>query len=455
MLAAGDRVVVAASGGSDSTALGRILVALAPRHQWQVAGFVHVHHGLRGAEADRDEAFCRAEAERLGRPIHVVHVDAARQARVESRSVESAARDLRYAAFAEACQLFNATRLATGHTLDDQAETVLLRAMRGAGAKGLSGVRLRRGAIVRPLLESRRSALRHFLDSGGVSYLEDTTNDDRAIPRNRVRHDLLPHLRRFAPRVDEALARTAALAAADEEVLGRLAIEAAASLVLSRRGNLADTSSVQMEIDASGLAALPRAIGSRVVRRALDEWGTRGVGATHVDDVLALAGRSGGVVHLPGIEAERRGRTLTLRRAARGVAKVASFEYRLRVPGDVALPESELVVRAGVASDESGVTAQPAVVAIDAERARGGLVVRSRRPGDRFRPAGSPGSRKVQDLMVDRKIARDTRDRVPIVTLLDGSIVWVVGVAVAEGYLGSAVQAGMVILQVVPLVGDR
>src|SRR5688572_8287520 len=211
-----DRVAIAISGGSDSVALAWILHEAAPRASWRVVGLVHVNHGLRGDDAAADEAFCRELAARLGWPIDVSHVDVRARAHERRQSIEAAARGARYDCFEGAAARLGATVVATAHTMDDQAETVLLRLLRGAGSRGISGIRERRGRIVRPLLGCRRLELREFLNDRQELFREDASNLDLSIPRNRLRHELMPVIERLAPGGVAALARAAALAADDE-----------------------------------------------------------------------------------------------------------------------------------------------------------------------------------------------------------------------------------------------
>ena len=159
----GQRVAVAVSGGSDSVALARLLHEIATAGKISLAGLIHLNHGLRGDESDGDETFCRGLADRIGCPIDAGRIDAAALARARSQSIEAASRAARYEFFEDAARRLGADVVATGHTLDDQAETVLLRLLRGAGSRGLGGVRPRRGRFVRPLLELRRAELRRYL----------------------------------------------------------------------------------------------------------------------------------------------------------------------------------------------------------------------------------------------------------------------------------------------------
>jgi tRNA(Ile)-lysidine synthase len=192
LLGDADRVAVAISGGPDSVALAWVLRELEAKARWRVAGLIHVHHGLRGPEADADEAFCRALAGRMDLSIDVVHRDVTRRSREARLSVEAAARQVRYEAFEAARARLGASLVATGHTLDDQAETVLLRVLRGAGSRGMAAIRARLGPVIRPLIDARRSAVLEYLDGRREAFREDSTNRDLTIPRNRVRARLMP-----------------------------------------------------------------------------------------------------------------------------------------------------------------------------------------------------------------------------------------------------------------------
>src|ERR1700681_577454 len=206
------RVVVALSGGSDSVALAQLVHALEQAAELQLAGLAHFNHQLRpGAEAD--ERFCQDLADSLGRPLLVDRGDVRGRARRERRSIEDAARAARHEFLERARLHFEADTIALGHTRDDQAETFLLRLLRGAGARGLAAMHPRRGAIIRPLIGCRRAELRAFLDAGRIAYVQDESNEDVSIPRNRVRAELLPFLeRRFNPSVVDVLADEADLA---------------------------------------------------------------------------------------------------------------------------------------------------------------------------------------------------------------------------------------------------
>ena len=217
------RVVVALSGGPDSTALLHLLRELAVNKALVLTGVAHFNHQLR-PESDADERACERQAASLGLPFVSSHGDVQRVALETGRSIEDAGHHLRTSFYSEAAQRLGADVVAVGHTRDDQAETFLLRLIRGAGSRGLAAMHPRSGVVIQPLLECSRDAVRAFLEHHTHSFLHDSTNDDVRIPRNRVRAELLPLLAdRFNPRAVDALARAAELAQADEAYLASVA----------------------------------------------------------------------------------------------------------------------------------------------------------------------------------------------------------------------------------------
>jgi tRNA(Ile)-lysidine synthase len=449
---ADDRIAVAVSGGSDSVALAFIIRDLEHVGLGRPAGLIHVNHQLRGAEAEADEAFCAALAARLGWPIDVARVDVARIARERRQSVESAARDARYECFERAAERLGAAIVATGHTADDQAETVLLRLLRGAGTRGLSGIRARRGVYARPLLECRRAELRRDLAQRGETFRDDSSNLDLSIPRNRLRQSLMPVIEAMAPGGVRALARLAGLAEDDEDVLTKLAIETAGTLVLSRGG--APGRPEALEIDAAALRSIPPAIGRRVLRALAAEVAPRAApGAVQLQSIwrLVQADKPRGHLDLAGLTVDRLGDVVRFSPGLKTRPPLRRAESlgpkRLDVPGSVYLPEAGVTISAerrerGVELSKDGARACVQADSVDMP-----LGVRTRRPGDRFRPLGSPGRRKLQDVLVDRKVPRDERDRVPVVVDARGRLVWVAGVALADECRVTAPEAGVVILK--------
>ena len=454
LIPVGSTVLAAVSGGSDSVALLRLLLELAPECGFTVAGVGHVNHGLRGKASEGDDAFCRGLALRLGLPIEVQRRDVAALARERRTSIEAAAREARYEALAEMATRLGADLIATGHTRDDQAETFLLRLLRGAGSSGLSGIRPRRGGVVRPLLETRRQELRQYLRSVAQRYREDASNRDTAFPRNWVRHRLLPLLaRRLNGDIVEVLARQAGVLRDESALLDQMAGDAARMVAAPRRGGA-------IELNGPALLAFPPAVSRRIARQALGRMaGGRFLGASHVEAVLDLAagGRSRGAADLPGVHVERIGSNVVLYSRGRASGRTAApFSYALAVPGGRDLPECGCSIEARLRRRTFGqhvasqvVRGDCDVAVIDASAARGGLSVRSRRPGDWIRPLGLRGRKKLQDILVDRKVPRAERDRVPLVVDADGRVLWIAGHVVSHDARVTDSTRSMVVLKLI------
>jgi tRNA(Ile)-lysidine synthase len=274
-------MVVGLSGGPDSVALTDALASLRRRRGFRLVA-AHLDHGLR-ADSAEDAAFCAALCERLGVPFRSAVADVRARARRERGGLEQAARRERYAFLRRVAGEERAAAVAVAHTRDDQAETLLLRLLRGAGATGLAGMRARAGDLVRPLLVVSRDEVIAHLRERGLPWREDPSNADRAHWRNRVRHELLPYLEaRFNPRVREALARTAAILG-DEAGHLRAEAEALVERAARREGEV-------LVLSRSALVGAPTAVARAAIRQALlRAGGLRQVGAGHVDRVLALA----------------------------------------------------------------------------------------------------------------------------------------------------------------------
>jgi len=301
--------LIGLSGGSDSVALTLLLKELAAQESFSIVSLAHLNHRLR-CTAMRDEQFCRDFAQRLGIPIAVESIDVGSYAQSQRLSVEDAARRLRYDFFHRASEPVSADRIAVGHTRDDQAETFLLKLVRGAGLTGLGGIYPRRDSVVRPLIEVGRAELRSYLESRGQGWVEDETNEDLENPRNRIRHKVLPELDLAGnASATPAIARAAAIIREDGQWLDELS---------DRRFDvLVARSNTGLEIDVSGLMAEPLPVRRRVVLAALRLVAlNREIGFEHVESALEVASGESGGVDVPGARVElRRGKMVLLRDA--------------------------------------------------------------------------------------------------------------------------------------------
>jgi len=442
------RVAVALSGGADSVALLRILAARS-RELGLVLHAAHLHHGLRGAEADGDLEFCRELAAKLGLPFHEARVDTVREAAADPKSckavetIEEAARRLRYSWFRALMSEVPLDAIATAHTLDDQAETVLAKFLRGAWTEGLSGIHPElegpEGVILRPLLAATHAEIEAYLRDLGQDWREDTSNRNLTFTRNRIRHELLPLLESWNPRLREHLAQMAALAL-DEEAwwqaeLARLVPQLLLPGRPVRGGGRAAGSGLDsgLAIEVTRLAALAPALQRRLVRYAAAKFGASlDFNATEAVRSLALTGRAGQKLTLPNnLRAERTARELRLSTHLEPTPKEKSAgappSYEAVIPGEIDAPAFGLRLRIEIrdaARDVAKAKATP--------NGRGGLppktaTLRNWKPGDRVRLRHSAGPRKVKEVLERLRVTGSDRAVWPVLEI-GGRIVWMRGV---------------------------
>jgi tRNA(Ile)-lysidine synthase len=442
LLKPGMRLAVALSGGADSVALLRILAARSGE-LGLVLHAAHLHHGLRGAEADGDLEFCRALAAKLGLPFREARVNTGAEAAADPRSgkaaetIEEAARRLRYAWFQQLMATENLDAIATAHTLDDQAETVLAKFLRGAWTEGLAGIspklKTPEGQIVRPLLAATRAEIEAYLHELGQSWREDSSNRNLTFTRNRIRHELLPLLEGWNPRLREHMAQMAALAC-DEEAwwqaeLARLAPQLLLPGRPVRGGGRAAGSGLDsgLALEVSRLAALGPAMQRRLIRYAAEKFGAAlDFSATEAVRTLALTGRAGQKLALPhGLRAEKTSRELRFSAHLDPTPKDGRPEatYEGVIPGEIEAPAFGLRLRVEVAA-----SAAPS----GTSNGRGGsppktATLRNWQPGDRVRLRYSGGLRKVKEVLERMRVTGTDRALWPVLEI-DGTIAWMRGV---------------------------
>lgn len=411
-IAASDTVLVALSGGADSTAL--LLLMLEMRNEGRIGGLfaAHLNHGIRGAHALKDQRFCQTLCADLGVSFQTETCDAPAYAREHGLSLELAARELRYAFLERARIAFGADDIAIAHHANDQAETVLLHLLRGAGTSGLSGMKPRNGKVVRPLLRASRADILAYLAQRNAPFCEDETNAENEAARNRVRNELMPALQKENPAVVEALCKTAALCAEDDACLQRFANEAEEQLRIN--GGL----------DRAKLDALLQAVKSRIVRKRLLLLSGH-VSEPDIRRVLALAKTQTGTrIELPGgFHAWTDASALYM-----GVyPETQTYSVPFVLEGKTNTPRGVLQSEFAEAWRKPA-SANEAFLSFDALPE--GLVVRSRREGDRFFPLGAPGCRKLSDVFIDKKVPKEERD-LPLLCA-GNEVFYAAGLAISE-----------------------
>ena len=432
MVESGESILVALSGGPDSVALTHALVELRTHLSIEI-GVAHLNHGLR-SEASDDEAFCKGKSLELDLPFYSTRADVSMEARNHRRSVEEQARESRYSFLEGVAEREGYGRIALGHTMDDQAETLLFRLFRGSGARGLASIRPSMGRRIRPLIEHRSSEVRNFLEKLQIKWCNDISNLDTEFTRNRLRLETLPKLEgSYNPRLTETLARTARILNQENDFLEQQVVAA------YRKVTSPSLNGIDLRIDA--LTQLHPALVRRVVRRAIEEvrGSLHNVGAVHVDDVLRLSqsAGSGHEIHLPGIVVARSFNILRV--SPRNYSKHGynGYEYLLRFPTHLTLLEMNgtLTASSTISYEDFHGWTRPAAgnsVLIGISDEIEELTVRSPRQGDRFHPLGAPGTKALSRYLMERKVAKADRKRVPLIVQKDGAILWVAGHAVAE-----------------------
>ncbi|GAB6085589.1 tRNA lysidine(34) synthetase TilS [Alkaliphilus crotonatoxidans] len=431
LLKRGDKVVVAVSGGPDSVCLLHGLYSLQKVYDIQLYA-AHLNHNFRGIEAHKDAQYVTQLCEGLNIMCFVKSVDVPGYAKEKGLSMEEAGRIQRYRFFDEIAQRVGAEKVAVAHNLNDQAETVLMRLIRGAGLQGLSAIQHRRDQIIRPLLDVSRQEIEAYCQEYKLHPRIDQSNLEPIYHRNKIRLHLIPHLEsEYNPKIIEALGRTAALLRQDHDFIDQQARD---------MYNILKTNENQKTISFAihGLINLHTALLTRIFRLTVEELAGKGEGIEfkHIDllqNFLKLDG-SGKQIQLPlGITVKKSYHRVIF--TTNVTEAEQRFHYTVEAPGETYIQELNGTFRFKILEKKElkGYPKEPYLKAFDYDKVSKGLHIRNRREGDRFVPLGAKGSKKLKDFMIDHKVEREKREQVPI--LCDGeNIMWVVGYRISELY---------------------
>lgn len=435
----GETVICAVSGGPDSVAMLHVLrdINQVQQLEWKLH-VAHFNHGLRGAPADEDERFVKDLAAKLGLPFHAGRGDVAKDRKEQRLSLEEASRKARYGWLTTLGLELKAQKIAVAHNLDDQAETILHRILRGTGLRGLKGMspirvlsRKHELFVVRPLIEVERWEIEAFLGERAIPYRKDETNDDAKITRNRIRHKLMPMIEReFNPRAKMALVKLGQTAGSFYLLLREIAGEVYENTkMVSGEGEVA--------LSVEEFAKLPPAIQTLIIDRAVKDvhGATPALNFEHYLGIISLCGDHGfgKAIRLPkGLEARRESYVVRIHRPVAPVPPPKFSSAKLKVPGKTVIKklsiqiDAEILDGTQVALKEYVRSKDYTEEVLDFDKVEGQLTVRLRHEGDTFVPLGGRGGSKLKKFFIDNKVPRTLRDRVPI--LSDKSkIVWVVG----------------------------
>ena len=418
MLDPADRVLAGVSGGADSVCLVLVLKELG--HEVTVA---HVNHGLRGAAADEDEAFTRELADRLGMRFFSKRVSIA----AEGKNIEAAGREARKEFFNELVRLHGFTKIAVAHTRDDRVETFMMNLLRGSGSEGLVSMAPASERTIRPLIGTGRTEVEAYLNNRNQAWRTDSTNFDLGFARNRLRRVVIPTLSaEFNPNLLETLGKT----------LEILEVEDAWMRSITDRWLIENGTKQENEfvISVEALTPAPAGLTRRVLRSALRRAGSelRDVSFEHIEAVRRLleSGKSGKLVEIPGgLVVTREFHRLVFRQRA---AAPGNYDYELKIPGEVHVPELAKVFRAEIVENAGEGTGHPRIF-VDGESIGPCVRIRNWKPGDYYRPVGWPAG-KLKKLFQRARIPRSHRRNWPVV-VANSTIVWVASFPVSREFV--------------------
>ena len=393
MLTLGDTILAAVSGGADSMCMLHLLMECREKLGYRVIA-AHYNHGLRGDEADRDERFVRDFCREEGIPFYSEKGDVEGYARSKGKSTEEAGRELRYDFLFRTAEKTGAVKIATAHTADDNAETVLMDIMRGSGIRGLAGIPPVRGKIVRPILFADRKSVEGYLGEKDAKYVNDSSNETDDYLRNRIRHKIMPVLKELNPSVLQHVSVSSYLAAQDESLMDSMAEE-------FLRENLADR-----RLDIASVMAIPYSIATRAIRKAAGG----SLAFKHVESILKLckSENPSGKVYLPGVIVAREYGCLVF-----GPEEAESFEEFIISPGDrVEIENLGLRVLCTKEKLSDNIHKTFTDYLFKTTEVYGKITIRPRKTGDSIKTGGL--TKTLKKLFIEKKIPRDRRGSVPV-----------------------------------------
>ena len=439
------------SGGADSMGLLFVLKHLEKEMGLSLTA-VHVHHGLRGAEADGDAALVQEFCKRWEIPLELHYVDIRSVAKTRGLSLEEAGREERYRIFTQVLKKTGAQVIAVAHQKEDQAETVMLHLLRGAGLDGLCGMEMRQGAIIRPLLHVSRKEILCFLEEHHIDYRMDSSNLTCDYTRNRIRNELFPLIKEsFSVDFNEQLVRLSKLIGDDRRFLEQAAREAFESCLIEEGVRDLKVDSVVLSIEK--LKSCPDALIKRIIRLAWERISTnrKNLEWIHVSKVLELLGKgTGKSLNLPReVVAKVSYGQLILRRVireeSRSTFRVNPYTYPVVPEGTtfaqeaggilsgMVMPAKEAYLRYG---RPDTIKEKDLVQLFDYDKLKGGITLRNRCEGDRIHLRGSIGEKKLKEYFIDAKVPSEQRSSIPLVAT-DNKVVWVVGRRTSQDFRAS------------------
>jgi tRNA(Ile)-lysidine synthase len=442
LLANGDHVVVALSGGADSCALLLSLIGLTNTDGLKMV-VAHFNHGLRDAESDGDEVFCRQLAQKFGLSFATERM---RHLFIpKGVSPEDYFRRERYRFLDKVAVDHGANKIALGHHLHDQAETVLLNILRGSGLDGLKGfLPMRENKYIRPLMEVSRQEINDFLKEAGVEYRQDSSNNNKVYLRNHIRNELIPYLKeKYNPRIEQNLARMADIIRRDDEFIGECVSAILTSPHIQKKKN-------EVSFSAEYFKMLHISLGYRLLKAVLEGLAPddKGFSSSHIQSLVDLVNKSssGKSISLPyRLRAQKEYNHLIIK--SDRIEKTQDYEYPMTIPGTVDLRERHVILSTRRATVDEVDFKCLCKTYFDGDKIKEPLIIRNRRSGDWFKPLGMRGSQKISKLFIDRKIPRPKRNCIALIADQE-SVIWIENMHLSDRVKVSPETKNVLILEI-------
>lgn len=430
LLSQNDRVVVGVSGGPDSVALLHFLYAIRDKYDLSIHA-AHINHMLRGKESDGDTQYVQDLCTRLGIPCSVIYANITSLSKDEGISLEEAGRKARYDFFIDTANKINATKIALAHNMNDQAETVLMRIMRGTGLDGLCGIKpIRDGLYIRPLIHTQRSDIERYCEINNLMPRIDSTNLKPLYTRNKIRLELIPYIKgNYNSNIEYTLSSMAEILSIDNDF-----INGYANNIFQ---NIAAYKEYEISLNIQAIMSLHDSIKKRILRKAVEKMkgNLTGIENKHIELMLNIMDRglTGSAVELPGnLTAKVSYNNLIIVKSVDELAQ--KFCCDLIIPGVIHIPLIQGSMKSEIFnSDIDYLSSNRFVKYFDYDKIKGSLTIRSRMEGDYIIPLGMKGRKKIKELFIDSKIPRSERDKIPLVSF-ENEIIWVVGYNISDNY---------------------
>lgn len=427
-----DKILIALSGGPDSICLLDIMIKLKDEYNLTLYA-AHLNHRIRGIDAQEDSLFCQKICKKNNVTFFVKNIDIPELAVQQSRGVEEVARDVRYDMFFDIKNKLGINKIAVAHNLDDQAETMLMKMFRGSGIQGLRGIDYKRkDGIIRPLLDIYKSQINEYCDVNNLNPRIDKTNFESDYSRNKVRLDLIPYIENnYCENIKQILSRTANVIRDDYNYIEEVSKEHYELLVKNKSDD-------EIILDLPLLKNTDTAIQKRVIRLAiLDIMGNlNNVENVHIVDSLSLLEKSDGkIINLPkNLKAYIKNEDYVITTKNQENEEI-TYEYKIEINGKTVVNEIGLTVTTSVlpAKDSLALPVSKYIKVFDYDKIVGSLYVRSRKIGDKLSPIGLTGTKKIKDILINKKIPADTKYMFPIISD-DEQILWLLGYRISENY---------------------